>query len=52
MRTFIACCGIDGSAGAVDHLTTLAQQRRPDAILFAGGLFRPALLFGYYEYGS
>ena len=41
MRTFIACCGIDGRAGAVEQLTALAQQRRPDAILFAGGLFEP-----------
>ncbi len=41
MRTFIACCGVDGRAGAVAQLTRLAQERRTDAILFAGGLFEP-----------
>ncbi len=41
MRTFLACCGIDGSDRALAHLQELAQHRKPDAVLFAGGLFEP-----------
>lgn len=39
MRTFLACCGIDGQEEAIEKLTEIVHQRKPDAILFAGGLF-------------
>jgi len=42
MRTFLACSGIDGRASAIDKLDALVRQRKPDAILFAGGLFGSA----------
>lgn len=42
MRKFLACSGIGGRTEAVDRLETLVRQRKPDAILFAGGLFAPA----------
>ncbi len=41
MRTFLACSHIDGHPEAIDRLCELVQQRHPDAILFAGGLFEP-----------
>lgn len=39
MRTFIACSGVFGQESAIDKLDELVRARKPDAILFAGGLF-------------
>ncbi len=39
MKTYLACSHIDGRSEAVERLQVLVQQRHPDAILFAGGLF-------------
>lgn len=39
MQTYLACSHIDGRSGAIEKFQLLVQQRHPDAILFAGGLF-------------
>jgi Icc-related predicted phosphoesterase len=41
MFTFLACCGLDGETQSLIRLRDLIDQWRPDAVLFAGGLFRP-----------
>lgn len=41
MRTFLACCGLDGDTQSLILLRDLIDEWRPDAVLFAGGLFRP-----------
>lgn len=41
MRRWILCCGVDGSNEALKKLADLIEQRRPDGVLFAGGI-RPA----------
>ena len=38
MRRLLLCCGICGKKSAVEGLCRLATERRPDAILFAGGI--------------
>ena len=39
MRTFLACSGINGRTTVIEKLEQLIRRRRPDAVLFAGGLF-------------
>ena len=38
MNKFLVCAGINGSETALKKLLTLAEERKPDAILFAGGI--------------
>jgi hypothetical protein len=38
MRRFLICSGIHGHAEALDRLETLVRERRPDGLLFAGGV--------------
>ncbi|MBI2830601.1 MAG: hypothetical protein HYX81_05530 [Chloroflexi bacterium] len=38
MKTFLACAGIYGSNAALNKLIQVANERNPDAILFAGGI--------------
>ncbi len=42
MRTFLVCGRLHGNAKALEGLAQLAQERRPDAILFVGGIVDPA----------
>jgi len=42
MRKFLACCGIDGQTLAVGRLKRVVAAQRPDALLFAGGVFHGA----------
>jgi hypothetical protein len=42
MRRFLVCSGVYGQAEALDRLDALLHQRRPEGLLFAGGvLSRP-----------
>jgi hypothetical protein len=41
VRTFLACCGLDGETQSLIVLRDLIDQWRPDAVLFSGGMFRP-----------
>lgn len=38
MRTAVACCGINGSTASLSLLKELVADRRPDVVLFAGGV--------------
>ncbi|MBI4295539.1 MAG: hypothetical protein HY667_00330, partial [Chloroflexi bacterium] len=41
MKTFLACAGTYGSNAALNKLIQIANERTPDAILFAGGIASP-----------
>ena len=41
VRTFLACCGLDGDTQSLILLKDLIDEWRPDAVLVAGGLFGP-----------
>jgi len=41
MKTLLACCGLDGDLTALDRLRVTVREKRPDAVLFAGGVLRP-----------
>lgn len=41
MRTFLACAGAHGNDKALARLLEIAAERKPDAILFAGGIKDP-----------
>jgi len=41
MRTFLACAGAHGNQEALNRLLKIAAERKPDAILFAGGIKDP-----------
>lgn len=42
MRTFLVCGRLHGNEKALEELRRVAQERRPDAILFVGGIVDPA----------
>lgn len=42
MRRFLLCSGIYGQAQALDRLEALVHERRPDAVLFVGGVLQQA----------
>jgi Icc-related predicted phosphoesterase len=42
MRRFLICCGVHGKKTSFEFLRETVQQRKPDAILFAGGILAPA----------
>jgi hypothetical protein len=42
MRTFLICSGIHGRLGALEWLRRTVERRRPDGILFAGGVLGPS----------
>lgn len=41
MKTILAVCGLDGRRDSLALLTKAIDERRPEVVLFAGGLFRP-----------
>jgi hypothetical protein len=41
MKRLLLCAGVDGQAGAIERLRQFASERKPDAILFAGGILSP-----------
>ncbi len=41
MRRFLLCAGLDGNAEALVWLRRLVDARRPDGVLFAGGIVNP-----------
>ena len=41
MKRWILCCGVDGSDQALDKLAQTIEQRKPDGVLFAGGIRPP-----------
>jgi hypothetical protein len=41
MKRFLMCGGVWGSETALDWLRELVAQRRPDGLLFAGGILHP-----------
>ena len=41
MKRWILCCGVDGSDQALDKLARTIEQRKPDGVLFAGGIRPP-----------
>ncbi|NBO91807.1 MAG: hypothetical protein EBV06_05780 [Planctomycetia bacterium] len=41
MRTMLVCSGVNGEFPALDRLLAAASSRRPDAVLFAGGVLSP-----------
>jgi Icc-related predicted phosphoesterase len=42
MRRLLLCSGIHGSRDGIERLRRLAAERRPEAILFAGGVLSPS----------
>ncbi len=42
MRRILACAGINGDEKALQKLLKVADSRRPDGILFAGGIVAPS----------
>ncbi len=46
MHTLLLCSGVHGHGQALDRLRHLVETRRPNGILFAGGVLSPAR---YYE---
>jgi hypothetical protein len=45
MRRYLVCGGIHGQSEALERLETLVRQRRPDGVLFAGGVLSRAREF-------
>jgi Icc-related predicted phosphoesterase len=41
MRRFLLCSGVHGKKAALEGLCRLAADRRPEAVLFAGGILSP-----------
>ncbi|MBI2854362.1 MAG: hypothetical protein HYX87_05500 [Chloroflexi bacterium] len=41
LRRVLACAGVNGDEKALEKMFSLVQERRPDGILFAGGVVRP-----------
>jgi hypothetical protein len=41
MRRFLLCSGVYGERASIERLRRFALQRRPEAILFAGGILSP-----------
>jgi hypothetical protein len=41
MRRLLLCCGVDGTTRGLAALRRFADERKPDAILFAGGMLSP-----------
>jgi hypothetical protein len=41
MRRFWICSGVDGQTESLERLNAAVEMRRPDAILFAGGIVSP-----------
>ena len=39
MRNFLVCAGIGGRAAVIEQLEAIVRERKPDTVLFAGGLF-------------
>jgi hypothetical protein len=39
MKTFLVCSGVRGRERALDWLRQIVAERRPDGVLFAGGVF-------------
>jgi Icc-related predicted phosphoesterase len=44
MRRFWICSGVDGRVESLERLRRAVEMRRPDAILFAGGILSPTRL--------
>ncbi|MGL4549724.1 MAG: hypothetical protein ACRC33_00945, partial [Gemmataceae bacterium] len=38
MKTFLVCCGLDGRPDALGLLEAAVRERKPDGLLFAGGV--------------
>lgn len=41
MNTILVCAGVYGDNAALEELVALAESRKPDCILFAGGIIAP-----------
>jgi Icc-related predicted phosphoesterase len=46
IRKLLLCSGIYGNREALNWLTAAAEKRRPDAVLFAGGITEPSVREG------
>jgi hypothetical protein len=41
MRRLLLCSGVDGKRHSIERLRRIAAERRPEAVLFAGGILNP-----------